>query len=390
MSLRVAIVSGILHPSFGGPAAVVASHALALTGRVSLEIFGVAGPGEERDIQALLPNAQLFPRSFPSRWFRGTGLAAALSAAASRVDLFHAHMLWDFPVYAAWRAARVAGKPLIITPHGSISEPWRYSAPHKRLYRTLILDRVLRDTRFIHALNAAEARAVEGYGAPCPIRVIGNGLSLDAFDVPHEEAEAALSEWPMLRNRKVLLFVGRLGPEKGLDLLIPAWANAIRSGHAKGWHLVLAGPDYRGYRAQVEDLVRSLGLQDSVLLVGYVGRTLRRALLALTTACVLPSRSEGLSMSLLEGAAAGRPALLTTTCNFPELARAGGGVEVAPQVEDISHGLTTVLNLPPEQLSRMGCAAQRFVREHYSMEQVADQIVAMYEDAVKGPRRSSD
>jgi hypothetical protein len=98
MTLRVGIITGILHPSYGGPAAVVASHASALAGHVSVEVFGVVGPGEEEGVRASLPNAHLFPRNFPARWFRGAGMAGALKAAAARVDVLHAHMLWYLPV----------------------------------------------------------------------------------------------------------------------------------------------------------------------------------------------------------------------------------------------------------------------------------------------------
>ena len=382
MTLRIGIVTSILHPSYGGPAAVVVSHAHALANRISVEVFGVVAPREEADVRASLPDVHLFPRSFPARWFRGVGMATALRAAATRVDLLHAHMLWDFPVYAAWRAARAAGKPLIITPHGSISERWRYSAPHKRLYHVLILNRILHGARFIHALNGAEATAIERYGVFCPIRVIGNGLGADAFDLRPDEAEVALTRWPRLRDRRVLLFVGRLGPEKGLDLLLAAWANIVAAGLDRGWQLLLAGPDYRGYRAELERIVQRLGLQDTVMLAGYVGRDLRRGLLAASSACVLPSRSEGLSMSLLEGAAAARPVLLTTTCNFPELGRAGGGVEVAPRVEEITRGLTIILGSDLAQLRDMGHAAQCLVRARYSMDQITDQLLAMYEEAL--------
>jgi glycosyltransferase involved in cell wall biosynthesis len=181
-----------------------------------------------------------------------------------------------------------------------------------------------------------------------------------------------------------MLFVGRLGPEKGLDLLLDAWADTKKTGQVSGWKLVVAGPDYRGYERTIRRRVAALGLDSDVAFTGFVQREERRALSAACDAFVLPSRSEALSISLLEAAASGRPALYTRTCNFPELARCGGGWEVQPSVEGLMRGLKEVTGQPREALLLAGEAGRRFVREHHHADEAAEALVRLYRDVSRG------
>lgn len=326
----------------------------------------------------------MFPRVWPSRWFRGAGLVSELRRHASDLDVLHAHMLWDFPVYAAGRVARESGKPLVITPHGSVSEPWRYRALHKKVYRRLVLDRILGHACFLHALNRSEAEAIKRFGATTPVRVIPNGVAAEDFLISAGDAASALARWPLLRRARVLLFIGRISPEKGLDLLIEAMASVRTEVREGAWKLVIAGPDAGGSLAALRARAGRLGVSDEVLFTGFVPREIRRSLLAAADVFVLPSRSEALSLSLLEAAAAGKPSLYTLSCNLPELAAAGGGWAVAPDAQALALGLRSVLTLDRETLGKRGLAARAFVKEEHTIEAVVEQLLELYSHLVGG------
>ncbi|MEO5339258.1 MAG: glycosyltransferase [Magnetococcus sp. MYC-9] len=381
-TIRLAIVSGLLHHAQGGPATAVRSHFHALHPHMQVTVLGVTSREQRADVERDLPGSRLFPLAWPRRWFRGSGLSAALWQELPHCDVVHAHMLWDHPVWAAWRVARALHKPLIITPHGSLMDAWRYRTWHKRLYRHVLLDRMLRTTTFLHALSPWEEDACRQAGVSTPIRVIPNGLDVGAFQ-PLGTVEGALARWPILTGKRVLLYLGRLWEEKGVTELVTAWAQLGGEYGATDWHLVLAGADYRDYRQRLIQQLRQLAVQDRVLLPGEVTGQAKADLFALGEGFVLPSRSEGLSSALLEAMAAGLPVVYTRGCHFPVLAQRGGGIEVPTGVEGVRQGVQQLLLLDGHTLRQMGDRAKALAQQDYSMERVTKALRALYQEAIQ-------
>jgi glycosyltransferase involved in cell wall biosynthesis len=376
--LRVALVSALLAPRYGGPAVVLRSHAEALAEVADVSVFGVADASDMAEVQSAVGNARIFPSGFPRRWFRGVGLAAALDRAAAGFDLLHAHMLWDHPVWAAAQAARRRARPFVITPHGSVAAPWRRRAPHKLAYRRLVLDGVLRRAAAIHALSEAERRALEEFGVDCPVRVIPNGAPPRLFELPRGR-EPAERFWPALRHRRIALYLGRLWSEKGLDILPEAWLRAHRGNE---WSLVLAGPDYRGYEPVLRARIAALGVEPTVLLTGAVEGDRKDALFGAAELFVLPSHGEGCSMSLVEAMAAGVPSLYTAECAFPALAQCGGGWEIPCAAAPLAESLRSLTGLEPDQLEAVGRRARALARERHTMAGVAARLLRLYQEAL--------
>ncbi len=383
-TLTVGVVSGILNPRYGGPPAVIRGHIAGLGDRARVRVFGVADPGDVAELAALYPGCELYPRAWPGRWFRGRGLRRGLARALPGLDVVHAHMLWDHPVWAAGREALRAGKPFGISPHGNILNVGRLWPPHKVLYRDLVLRPLLRSAAFVHALTGAEAEACRRFGVECPIRVIPNGLPAGDYDRPRDPS-LALETWPALKGRRVLLFMGRLAPLKGLDLLLEAYARLRRRGLGD-WILVAAGHDYRGYAARVAAMVRGLGLEGSVVLPGPVRGDLKDSLLGASQAFVLPSRVEGFSVALLEAMAAGLPCVITTECYFRELALAGAAWEAPAEVGPLAEVLGACLGKGPDALRSAGLRGKALGRERYTLDAVADQLLELYTEAARSGR----
>src|SRR5262249_26047245 len=120
------------------------------------------------------------------------------------------------------------------------------------------------------------------------------------------------------------LFLGRIHPKKGLDLLLRAWAKL---GPMRDWQLVVAGLDEHGYATLLEDVVRSLGLAKQVVFTGPVVGAPKIALLYSADLFVLTSRSEGFPMAILEAMACARPIVATQASNFPEISLSQAGWE---------------------------------------------------------------
>ncbi len=377
---RVAVVCGELHLAYGGPAQVVRRHFAALRNRADVTIYGAAEPAHMADIVRDLPGARLFPAARPRRWFRGRGLRQALERDAAGFDVVHAHMFWEHGVWAAWRAARAAGKPLVVTPHGAVSDPWRLRGLHKTLYGRLVASRILGDVAALHVFTRHEAEAFRRYGYPGRIEVIPNGLPAAEF-AKEADRRTALDTWPALRGRRVMLYLGRLWHEKGLDLLPAAWAAARQAD--SDWILALAGPDFRGWQSALESAIGRLDIGEHVLLTGAVRGPLKDSLLAVADCVVLPSHGEGFSMTLLEAMAAGRPTLFTEPCRLPELSEAGGGWCVEDTKDGLVNGLRGVMGMGVTELRATGAKARVLGREHFTMEAVANRLVALYRELGK-------
>lgn len=384
--MRIGIVSSLLVPKYGGPVSVVHSHVEFLRRLVQVIVCGVAPVEHIEEVKERLPEAWVYPMTFPSRWFRAKGLAGGLDHLATQVDLLHVHMLWDYPVVATWRAATRHGIPFVITPHGSVAQSWRYSSMHKKLYRALVLSRVLRDCAGIHALNEIEANGCRQFGIDCPVAVIPNGIGRVLY-VSRVGQELAQAKWPILRNKRILLYLGRLWHEKGLDLLCKAWAEVVRRNLSNDWQLVLAGPDYRNYRATLEELVDSLGIRKEITIVGSVHGELKQSLLEMAECLILPSLGEGFSMTLLEAMASGTPAIYSTECNLPELAQIGAGWETPPVLEPLVDSLLNLLTHSRSTLEAMGARGNALGQDRYTGEFVASQLVEFYQKVIKAHAR---
>jgi glycosyltransferase involved in cell wall biosynthesis len=148
-----------------------------------------------------------------------------------------------------------------------------------------------------------------------------------------------------------LCFVGRLGAQKGVPLLIEAAARLAQQGVA--FHLTLCGDGE--LRGEIEAAITAARLGDRVTLTGYCdAATVRRHILA-ARAFVLPSFAEGLPVVLMEALALERPVITTAIAGVPELVDAGCGWLIpAGTVDALVAAMAEALAAAPETLARMG------------------------------------
>lgn len=192
--------------------------------------------------------------------------------------------------------------------------------------------------------------------------VIPNGI--DLIDFEHLIGrEAFRSRW-QLGAAPVLLFMGRLHPRKGVDVLI----KAFKAANVPGARLVIAGGD-EGMLGALQPL-----LDERIVITGYLGGADRLAAYAAADAFALPATGEGLSLAALEAMGAGLPVILSPGCNLPEAAAAGAGVIVAPEVEPLADALRRVLTDPGD----MGANGRRLVAERFTWDAVAAQLDMVY------------
>lgn len=337
--------------------------------------------GDERDKQNYIKNRlniQIFNREWPHNWCYSPNLSRDLRKSAKEFDLFHIHEVWQHPQYAASRIAQKNKIPYIWAPRASL-EPWRmsYKGRKKKLYFKLFGQKIMKHSACMQAVSVGEAKGFSKLGYQGPITIVPNGVVPNEFSLL-PDASMAEEIWPALKNRKVVLFLSRLSPEKGLDQLLPAWADITKKKHSDDLLLVIAGSDDRGYRKVLNEMVLAYNLQQHVMFTGMVSGSAKLSLISRADIYVLPSYSEGFSNSLLENMAAGTPALITPGCNFPEAGDAGAAIIVDPRRAEIAEGLATLINLSNSDLLEMGSKGRKLVLKSFTWDLAARRLATVY------------
>lgn len=292
-----------------------------------------------------------------------------------RIDLVHCHELRTVENLRVAPVAEALDVPVVVSPHGTL--PTSTGRPaFKRAWDRLLGGRLLPRCDAAIALTrdeAADARALwAARGIDIPIHIVPNGVHLDEFAVPPAR-DTARARWN-LGEGPVVLFLGRLHARKGVQLLLPAFAGALRQ--VPEARLLVAGPD-EGMLAALTAQARDLALGERVLFTGLLTGPDRLAALAAADLFALPAVGEGFSMAVLEALACGLPVLLTPGCHFPEAAEAGAGVVVPREVEPLRAALVALL---PDTARRaaMGRAARKLVEARYTWPQIVAQMAAAY------------
>jgi poly(glycerol-phosphate) alpha-glucosyltransferase len=314
-------------------------------------------------------------RVFDVRGPRSFGYAGGLAGGLDGLDLLHVHGLWMYSSIVARRWARRRVAPYIVSPHGML-DAWAIGNGRwkKRLATAWYEGEHLRGSACLHALCAAELKAIRDFGLVNPVCVIPNGVAeVNEAGFPSPAWREALP-----RDAKILLYLGRIHPKKGLPNLIGALARcdaAMRSGR---WRLVVAGWDQGGHQAELEAAAASAGIADRVHFIGpQFGRD-KDATLHAADAFILPSYSEGLPMAVLEAWAHGLPVLMTPQCNLPEGVVHGAALSVDPAVDGLTAGLSALFGMSDDERTAMGRRGAALVVRRFTWPVVARRMQDVY------------
>jgi glycosyltransferase involved in cell wall biosynthesis len=313
------------------------------------------------------------------------GLRDALRAHVGDFDLVHiseargAHARWAFA------AARAPGIPVVWSPLGTLADGVGIRKPYRRLYDIVHhTQRRVIDARALIAQSPHEAALFEKFGArPSQITIIGLGVDERSFrDLPARgHLRRALGIQP---DEPVILFMGRLHPTKGLDVLLKSSAILKRS-HPR-LHVVLIGWDHGALRTVLQ-VTRSLGLEGAVKILPPAFEAARiQAYVDADVFAVAATTYEETSLAAMEAVACGTPCVLTRQCEVPGLEAAGGGRVTACNPESFAAGLSAVL-ADPDRASR-GQSTRRAMLARQSIEASAELHATLFRELVDDRIRS--
>ncbi len=374
---------------------------------ITVQVLSLHDEFTEQDLSAWAPvPVQVFDGFAPKAFAYSPRLLPKLLTL--KPDLVHVHGIWEFTSVAALRWHAKTHKPYLVSPHGMLDD-WalRNSRWKKRLAWLAYERSHLKSATCIRALSQAEAAGIRALGLTNPICTIPNGVQVPKAIEEKRKAGNRESEkqpeggnmtsfrdqgentWEsldcLLDKRKVLLYLGRIHPKKGLRNLLEAWARV----QSDGWRLVIAGWDQGGHEVELKRLANELEIgwtygqcspkcAQAVFFVGPQFGLAKDNWLRRCDALILPSFSEGIPMTILEAWARAKPVLMTPQCNLPEGFNAGAALRINPEPEAIAAGLREFFRLENSTREQMGLSGLALVSRHFAWPQIASDLRAVY------------
>ncbi|HUG13241.1 MAG TPA: glycosyltransferase [Opitutaceae bacterium] len=331
--MKIILCSAVFSPAtqFGGLVtwAAQAAHELAVRGHeVTVLATDLGAKGAPRS--EVLPDGVCIERDHG--WnFGGLLARPALARVARRAvasaDLVVVSGFWQGPVAAVCEAARDAGIPAVLVPHGGLS-PWVWArrAPLKRAFFKFRGARAIAAASAVHFVSDREAGTAIGLSADTRRIVSPPGVDFDFWMPDDDEREVARAGAAVSQRKAMLAWAGRFHPVKGLDLLPAAFAPFARL----DWELVLVGHDHESeVAASLNRAFADAGIGNKVVFVGGLDAASLRALLRSADGFVLPSLHESFGFAAAEAAACGCAVAVSDACGIAGAA-AGDGFAVLP------------------------------------------------------------
>jgi glycosyltransferase involved in cell wall biosynthesis len=397
--MRVLQIIPTLSVRMGGPAFNVVGSARALR-QVGVEstIFATdaAAPASATDRSSRvtandLPagaedlDYRLFPITSPARLSYSPEMGRALEREIGTYDLVHIHTLFLYPQYAAFKEARKAGVPHIVSPRGALDPFLRQRGKLRKLVTDVLWQRRMLDTASaLHLTSPDESLLIQDLKFKAPHRIVSNGINLKIFEALPDRGEFR-KEFGIGPDTPLVLNHGRLHPKKGIDILIRAFARV--KAKRPDAVLVIVGPDDNGLKASLEALARELGVVESVFFTGLrSGRALHQALAA-ADVWVLPSHTENFGVAVVEAAAAGLPVVISPHVNIaPDMQDADAAVVLDLSPESIADEVVRLIESPVRR-KQLGVNAKAYAAT-LDWSHVAVEMKAMYEEAIAGTSAS--
>lgn len=311
------------------------------------------------------------------------GLKKYMSHKIKDFDVVHIQGIYQFHALIGGYYARRYGIPYVLTPRGMLTQGSvnRKGRLKKKIYISLVERKNIEKANFVHCTTKNEKKELINLGLnPKKIVVIPNGVKLSENE-EFSKDESFRKKYKLL-GKTIILFLGRLSWVKGLDLLIPAFAKVVS--HYPNVHLILAGPDSRGYQRKIEAWIRKNEIKEYVTFTGLITGKEKLEALKESDIFVLSSYSEGFSMAAAEAMFAGLPVIVTRKVGIWEIIQENGcGKIIDLNPESIAQGISYLIENPEERI-KLGNRAGETAKREFSIERIAQKMIQAYKDIAKG------
>lgn len=378
---------------YGGPSQMVLGLSKALADQgVELTILTTNSNGDAGQAPLKVPldrpveqhgyKVRYLPCSPFQRYKFSLDLMGWLKERAQDFDIAHIHALFSPFSSIAALVSRREKLPYILRPLGTLDPAdLRKKKQLKKIYAAVLEKPNIANAAAIHFTSKEEARISERFGATTRDLIIPLGVT-PPKDTGEKDPQFQELKQRLDPNKPIILFMSRIEPKKGLDLLLPALEKLI--GEGIDFQFVLAGsnPQDPGYEANIRQKIESSVLVSHTLIAGFVTGGVKAGLLNAADVFVLPSYYENFGIAVAEAMVAGTSVVISDRVHiWPDIAEAEAGWVSGCEVEAIAAGITEALS-SREERKRRGENGREFARKNYNWEAIATQTIEAYRQLI--------
>lgn len=323
-----------------------------------------------------------FPYFFKDNYTFSPQMLWSILNEAKNYDIIHLQLFWSFPTLAGSIGSLVNKKPYVISPGGALYKDAIYmkSKNIKKLYFHLVAKHYVRRASAMFYTtkderdNVADFLELDNKSFIIPI-----GVDLNEYrQLP--ERGLFKSKYPVLKNKKYILFLGRINAKKGIDILVEAFKELAKD--YNDLYLVIAGPDNDGYKKEIEKKLKDYCLLKKTLFPSVLSGQEKLSAYVDAEVYVLSSYSENFAVTIIESIACGTPVVISNKIGiFEVIQKHDAGIIVDLNPRGLYQGIKTLL-----ENSAIGVRfvrnGRKLIEEKYDIDKVADVMIKAYEDVL--------
>ncbi|PKP91621.1 MAG: glycosyl transferase [Alphaproteobacteria bacterium HGW-Alphaproteobacteria-16] len=343
-------------------------------GQIRFDTFGLASVPSQADRK---------PLSLIERFGYSPDYVPWLRQHVADYDLVLVHGLWNYLSIGASRVLPGGSTPYAVLPHGML-DPWFKRQRIKHAVKSMLWPffegKLLREASAVLFTTEEErelaAQSFRPYAVRARITPIG---AEDVEPAPERQIAAFHAQVPGLASQPFLLFMSRIHPKKGCDMLIEAYADLVASG--TDLNLVIAGPDQTGWRDTLEQIARSRGVADRIVWPGMLSGDAKWGAFRSAEAFILPSHQENFGIVVPEAMSCSRPVLITNKVNlWREVEADGAGLICNDNRADIAAQLAAFNAMSPALRAQMGANARTSFEQRFRFKDAAVAMMRLFEE----------
>ncbi|MDY6785029.1 MAG: hormogonium polysaccharide biosynthesis glycosyltransferase HpsP [Cyanobacteriota bacterium] len=376
---------------YGGPSQMVRGLSAALAGQgVEVTVLTTDSNGDAGQPPLDVPlDRPVEQEGYRVRYFRcspfrrykfSLQLLRWLSHHSREYDLAHIHALFSPVSTAAATVARSRGLPYILRPLGTLDPAdLRKKKRLKQLYAAAWEGKNIAGAAALHFTSPREAEISERFGAKTRDIILPLGVQLP--ELP--EVEEARRKWGVAGETPALLYMSRLDPKKGLDLLFPALEKLIEEGVE--FHFILAGSNAQDpeYERHIQKAIAASPLSERTQIPGFVSGEDKFALVQAADLFVLPSYYENFGIAVAEAMLSGTAVVISDQVHIcSDVTKAKAGWVSDCTIQGLTDNLRYAITNGADRQQR-GIRAHDYALQHYSWDAIASQMIQAYEQLLQ-------
>ncbi|RUS94995.1 glycosyl transferase [Dulcicalothrix desertica PCC 7102] len=320
----------------------------------------------------------IYFRCVPFRRYKfSLSLLKWLNEHAHEYDVAHLHALFSPVTSAAAAICRQNKLPYILRPLGTLDPAdLRKKKYLKKIYAAFLERSNIAGASALHFTSNQEAKVSERFGVKTRDIILPLGVTPSA----NQSEENIRAKYCISENVPIILFMSRIDPKKGLDLLIPALERIQAQG--LNFHFILAGtnPQDPNYETSIRTQLENSPLHQHTTITGFVTGASKSALLEASDIFVLPSYYENFGIAVAEAMVAGRPVVISDQVHiWHEIYNSQSGWVSKTEINSLTEAIIQALQNPQERIKR-GANAKECALNSFSWDAIGHQMVEYYRE----------